>query len=1114
MYMRILAGVFLLGVIIKPSLAQDLRINELMSSNISVFQDEDGEYHDWIELYNGTDSAVDLAGYSLSDNPDSLSRWTFPEAVIAPGQYLVVYCSGKDRFPTNSHYETFIWEGDDWKYRIGESEPPGDWNEVVFDDSGWDTGPTGIGYGDDDDATVIDIRDIAVSLYTRKTFTVEDTSVILSGFLDIDYDDAFVAYLNGTEIARERIGIEGTRPPFDQESDSHEALMYRGLPLEQFTIDLSGLIEGENVLAIQVHNAEPWSTDMTIIPFLTFMMTEAPGTPRGLAPDLTFQNSKFHTNFKLGNGESVFLTDTGERIVDSITIGSITTDISFGRMGGAPGTWTLFADATPGTENSSTGIEILDSDEIIFFPQAGFFSGTGEVRLSYIEPEGIIRFTTDGSEPTVDSDNFTEIIQLTNSTVVRARIFRDGFLPGEVITHSYIDLDDIDADNLAIISISTDPDNLYDNSDGLFLNAENRDIEKPVHVELIEPDGEVGISIDAGLKIFGNEPSGGYHQHKLALFARAKYGYGSFQYQIFKDKPIEKYESVVLRNPIHDLRDVFSSTLIDDTKVGRQAFRPTIVFINGEYWGTKYLKEKLNEHYAAGNYGVDPDSVDFLMGIESPVEYYNEEWPISGDLELYKELIHYLIDHDLSDSANYAYITTQIDIENFITYWASEIYFSNIDWPGNNTKFWRERHDQGIWRWILFDVDVGFARWESYTHNTLEQATDPDGAEQWPNPPWSTFIVRKLLENQSFRDDFVVRSLDLLNTGLTAERANKNLDVIVSEVEGEVRNHFSRWDGSYGEWEDDLEEIRDFVDHRVGHVRNHIKSYFDQGFTRNVEFDVTPSDGGSIRLNTVHLQDFPWSGKYFKDMEINFEAVPAYGYKFTGWEGVETDNQKVTHLVDGSIDLVANFEREDWYAPVVINEINYNSNVWFDSEDWIELYNNGDKQVDLSGWVIRDSEIGHGFIIPGSTILKPGEYLVVCRSISIFQLAYPGVENVIGDIGFGFNARGEVVRLFNSDRILIDSVIYDDSYPWPLEPDGEGATLSLNNPDLDNTIAGNWHASAGHGTPGETNIWLTGQEEVVTDITNELPNPFPNPFTHSTEIPYVLEASGQVRPQN
>ena len=142
------------------------------------------------------------------------------------------------------------------------------------------------------------------------------------------------------------------------------------------------------MLAIQVHNAEPWSTDLTIIPFLTFMMSQPPDNPRGKAPEVNFQNSKFHSNFKLdGSGESVFLTDSDGNIIDSITFGMIIPDISFGRLPGEPGTWTLFTDVTPGTENAAVGVKQLASDHITFFPDAGIFSGTEEVLLSIDEPE-------------------------------------------------------------------------------------------------------------------------------------------------------------------------------------------------------------------------------------------------------------------------------------------------------------------------------------------------------------------------------------------------------------------------------------------------------------------------------------------------------------------------------------------------------------------------------------------------------------------------------------------------------------------------------------------------------------------------------------------------------
>lgn len=166
------------------------------------------------------------------------------------------------------HYETIVTESDEWAYFIGDSEPPSNWRAIDFDDSQWERGIGGLGFGDNDDATEVPRTG---ALYIRRNFTIIDKSVITSMLLDIDYDDGFVAYLNGEEIARS--GVEGAFPPFDAGAEDHEALIKQGKDPERYLIPnhllTTTLQVGDNVLAIQVHNTFPTSSDLSIRPFLT-----------------------------------------------------------------------------------------------------------------------------------------------------------------------------------------------------------------------------------------------------------------------------------------------------------------------------------------------------------------------------------------------------------------------------------------------------------------------------------------------------------------------------------------------------------------------------------------------------------------------------------------------------------------------------------------------------------------------------------------------------------------------------------------------------------------------------------------------------------------------------
>ncbi len=205
-----LLSIFLLFAI---GYTQNLVINEIQTLNIETIFDEDGDSPDWIEIYNGSNSSINLLGFALSDDPGQPMKWIFPEQEIAARDHLLLFASGKNRVFQANHMETVITQGDNWKHRLGVSEPPVHWKSLDFDDNNWLEDPSGFGFGDGDDATIIPQTN---SLYIRKNFRIESLDNIVFGMLHVDYDDAFVAYLNGVEFARANVGQVGIIPPFDE----------------------------------------------------------------------------------------------------------------------------------------------------------------------------------------------------------------------------------------------------------------------------------------------------------------------------------------------------------------------------------------------------------------------------------------------------------------------------------------------------------------------------------------------------------------------------------------------------------------------------------------------------------------------------------------------------------------------------------------------------------------------------------------------------------------------------------------------------------------------------------------------------------------------------------
>ena len=189
--------------------------------------------------------------------------------------HLVLFLVGGKLVAQVNHWETAINNDDVWKYFPGASQPPANWYQTAFNDAVWLSGQGGIGWADGDDNTIISTVN---SLYLRRSFSVTDTSKIAMALLNMDYDDGFIAYLNGTEIARHNIGnATGDLPPFNQLANlNHEAEMHQnGLP-EGFILlknELNySLKNGINVLAIQIANYT--ADDLSSNTWLSFGMKD------------------------------------------------------------------------------------------------------------------------------------------------------------------------------------------------------------------------------------------------------------------------------------------------------------------------------------------------------------------------------------------------------------------------------------------------------------------------------------------------------------------------------------------------------------------------------------------------------------------------------------------------------------------------------------------------------------------------------------------------------------------------------------------------------------------------------------------------------------------------
>lgn len=1099
-------------------ISQSIVINEIMADNQSTIADEDGDFPDWIELYNTSDLTINMSGLSLSD--DETAKWFLPDLTLTSKGHLLIFASDKDR-PDLLFWNTIVNQGDVWRYRPGDSQPPIHWADVDFDDSGWARGPSGFGYGDNDDATIITGY---LSVYVRTSFFIDDLDAVKNVVLHIDFDDSFIAYVNGQEIARQNIGLPGEFVPYDRPADGgHEALLIQGQPHLRCDVDdLSVLRAGENVLAVQVHNHDIGSSDMSLIPFLSIGTLTRPESMR-IPPDfLDLPGSFLHTNFKIkSEGETIHLFDAAGSVVDSARTPHLARDVSFARVPDGASQWQISALPTPGETNI---------DSVYYKPAAApQFSHTGGLydapfTLSLTDTSGCdIYYTIDGSVPDESSMRYINPIAIDKTVCLRARCFFSPLQPSDIITHTFVFNEDT---KFAVVALASDPYNLFDYDYGIFArgpNAESaypymganfwQDWERPVHIEFYEPTGELGFALNAGMKVFGGW-SRGRDQKSMAIFQRARYDSRQIDYQIFPQKSITHFESLILRNGGNDwthtmFRDAFMQSLCaGETDLETMAYRPAQVYLNGEYWGILILREKINEHFLAANRGIDPDRVDILD--REGREAYEI---MAGSNADYLDLWRFIEQHDLSVLENYVAVSSRMDIDNFIDYEIAQIYFGNTDWPGNNIKYYRPQTPGSKWRWLIYDTDFGFHLYDdSYSRNTLEFATEPYGPS-WPNPPWSTFLLRSLLESAHFERQFINRFADHMNTTFQADRVTAFLDDFDSLFGAEIHRQRQRWPGSVQQYNSALNRMYTFAERRQDYMQSFIQDMFDLKGIIKVQVDISPAGSGAVRINSKKLEMFPWHGEYFQDIPIDIAAIPASGYRFDHWDGSSEPDMNFKYDSHQNLNITAVFQQAtDAAADLVINEINYNSGPDFPAKDWFELYNPGDVSLSLAGWKVRDGVAEHLWDLPSHAVIPARGYAVICTDTTFFKKVYSDASTVYGDMPFNLSNAGDSLYLYYGDQ-LVDSVFFDDQSDWPVEADGMGFTLELSDPESDNMNPEVWRASAFiGGTPIRSNSTKTHVEQAAdVPLVYSMRQNYPNPFNNSTTIEFTLAQPGLVK---
>ncbi len=768
-----------------------------------------------------------------------------------------------------------------------------------------------------------------------------------------------------------------------------------------------------------------------------------------------------HLGFKLSStGESILLSDPIGNLLDVVEFGNISTDFSMGAFPNGSNNFFFFEDDTPGTSNDIIG-DPAGLESPVISIKSGFYPSNIDVNLSASDPSIDIYYTLDGSAPNENSFLFSGSILIDHTTVLRAISRKDGFPNSEISSAIYYFGV---STTLPTLSIIGDPNDFF-GLEGIYSNPyeSGSDWERYCQIQYFEND-QLEFDVNCGIRIQGSS-SVGNDKKSFRLFFESEYGQKWLDYDLFEENEVDRFRNLVLRSGYDDdltnstgtlLRDPFCSNEYKKLDGLTSDAKWVTLTINGDYWGIYEIRESVNEHFIKSQNDWDEfDMIRFTKQGPELKEGSMEDWDMMTD---------FLMNNDLSDSSNYKIATSLIDEENLINLLAfvNTTAYSSWTW---GVSAYKNSNASSKWKFTVWDMDRSLFQngW-----NNFDEFENTDGIY------WANFIPQAFIENIDFRNKLLIKTADLINSDFRSNEALASLEIVKNEIAAEIDDELNRWvpGGTYADWEEEVGDVEYFVDNRGETILEHALGRFDIPATNKIVLDI---DGmGDLQVNSLSVGEFPWEGKYFESIPTSIIAQPNPGYYFSHWSDSNIPNESSVSIdYSGTKQLTAHFESGNTDSHnIVINEINYNSADSINSGDWIELYNQGNQTATLEGWYLSD-ENGNYFSLSSISILT-GEYLVIAEDVDQFHSIYPNVNNVIGEFGvqgdwsFGFSNAGEKLSFINSDSSFIDFVDYNDKSPWPINADGEGATLQLISPDLDNNLAGNWIGD--FPTPGKENF--------------------------------------------
>lgn len=687
------------------------------------------------------------------------------------------------------------------------------------------------------------------------------------------------------------------------------------------------------------------------------------------------------------SGETVTLTDSNGKTVDTVTFGQMQENISYGRIPDGSKDF-AFMEMTPNASNDEKNMISIDVPEPVFSNEGGFYSDAFSLSI-HVPENTTVYYTLDGSQPTTLSSVYNtpiDVIDISsseNKLSTRTDITTIKYIPpsepvdkafvinavavdtegnySDTVTASYfIDYQNKASyyQNVKVISIVTDSDNLFDNEKGIYVNGsgsvngtncnydqKGAEWERPASIQIFE-NGRLQHTQTIGMRIHGGI-SRVFPQKNFNIYTRSKYGSSKLEFDLFSGnlksevtgKNIKKFDSFVLRSGdcMSDgtrFMDKLNQTLIKDRDILTQGMKPCIVFINGEYWGHYEIIEKIDNDFVDAHFDTGKNNICIIKNQQledGSGETFNE----------WSELFTWIRSTDFSIAENYRQLCEKVDMQSFMDYVSAEIYINNLDWGYNNMAMWKSTliqednpYADGKWRFIMFDTD--------YCISPYSQDINPDFSRDafyfllnYDSDSFIGSLMKAGMENESFKKQFCLTFMDITNKNFDYALVSELIHTFSSEYHDMIVDTHKRFqakasDNLHAEenYLNAVDSLKEFHNKRYTHIIGSLKEHFSlEGSLANITIKNNDSMGAvTINTMTPDLTSGSWSGSYYTDYPISLHAEPKIGYTFSCWE--TSDGRKInTNLAEikfnSDITIAAVYEKSD----IAVGDINADGSI-------------------------------------------------------------------------------------------------------------------------------------------------------------------------------------------